>query len=298
LAKVNKVRLPAQAALWKHPKNNEDYVLLKATSKKNELLLSQLFSTKKEWELRNQREFFLTVTLELPYQRRTFKQNAAVWKLVTAIFESVEGRLPDEGEKYDMYLDLLEVYADRAPNKISGGTRPVHISESNSLEGSDFIDGLLYHLATECALSYGVQTTVQEVLEEWEAWRGGLEADYADYTDREQTKTLTEEEWRKKRVYSEASGRGGPIERAHIVSRGTDAQDIEMSWNWIALTPDEHAEQHRRGWDEFLQIYPHLRGRVERARKLAGKLELEFKNTRKELQYKPENLVMEALNEF
>ncbi|MDR1218669.1 MAG: hypothetical protein LBK73_03555, partial [Treponema sp.] len=151
---MNKVRLPVQAALWKHPKNNEEnYALLKATSKKNELLLLQLFSTKKEWELRNQREFFLTVTLELPYQRRTFKQNAVVWKLVTAIFESMEGRLPDEEEKYNMYLDLLEVYADRAPNKISGGTRPVHISESNSLEGSNFIDGLLYHLATECALS-------------------------------------------------------------------------------------------------------------------------------------------------
>jgi hypothetical protein len=275
---MNKVRLPVQAALWKHQKNNdENYVLLKATSKKNELLLLQLFSTKKEWELRNQREFFLTVTLELPYQRRTFKQNAAVWKLVTAIFESMEGRLPDEEEKYNMYLDLLEVYAERVPNKISGGTRPVHISESNSLEGSNFIDGLLYHLATECALSYGVQTTVQEVLEEWEAWRGRLETDYADYTDHEQTKMLTEKEWRAKHVYSEASGRGGPIERAHIVSRGADAADIEMSWNWIAFTPDEHAEQHRRGWDEFLQIYPHLRGRVERARRLAGRLEPEYK---------------------
>jgi hypothetical protein len=115
---------------------------------------------------------------------------------------------------------------------------------------------------------------VQEVLEEWEAWRGGLETDCTDYTDREQTRTLAEEEWRAKRVYSEASGRGGPIERAHIVSRGADAADIEMSWNWIALTPDEHVDQHRRGWDEFLRIYPHLRGRVERARRLAGKLEL------------------------
>jgi hypothetical protein len=294
---MNKVRLPTQAALWKNPKNNEDYVLLKATSKKNEFLLSQLFSTKKEWELRNKREFFLTVTLELPYQRRTFKQNAAVWKLVTAIFESMEGRLPDEEEKYNMYLDLLEVYADRVPNKISGGTRPVHISESNSLEGSNFIDGLLYHLATECALSYGVQTTVQEVLEEWEAWRGGLETDYTDYTDREQTKMLTEEEWREKHVYSEASGRGGPIERAHIVSRGADAADIEMSWNWIALTPDEHAEQHRRGWDEFLRIYPHLRGRVERARRLAGKMELEFKRSQKAIEYQTKNLALAALEE-
>jgi hypothetical protein len=138
---------------------------------------------------------------------------------------------------------------------------------------------------------------VQEVLEEWETWRGGLENDYADYADRGQTKMLTEEEWRGKHVYSEASGRGGPIERAHIVSRGADAADIEMSWNWIALTPDEHAEQHRRGWDEFLQIYPHLRGRVDRARKLAGKIALEFKDNRKTIEDRPEDLALAALGD-
>jgi hypothetical protein len=55
------------------------------------------------------------------------------------------------------------------------------------------------------------------------------------------------------------------------VSRGADAADIEMSWNWLALLPEKHAEQHRLGWDTFLRMYPHLRGRVARARRLAGK---------------------------
>ena len=73
----------------------EEYVLLKATCKKDHDLLEKLFSTKNEWEERNQREFFLAVTLDLPLQRRTFKQNSSVWKLITAIFESMERRLPD-----------------------------------------------------------------------------------------------------------------------------------------------------------------------------------------------------------
>jgi hypothetical protein len=85
---------------------------------------------------------------------------------------------------------------------------------------------------------------------------------------------VTEETWRDRHPYSAASGKGGDIERAHIVSRGADHPDLEKSWNWIALLQDEHLEQHRIGWDAFLQIYPHLRGRVERARRLAGKLEL------------------------
>jgi hypothetical protein len=132
---------------------------------------------------------------------------------------------------------------------------------------------------------------VIDVLQEWEEWRGNLEVDPVDYSDLACTRLLTEAEWREKHRVSEASGRSGDIIRAHIVSRGSDMADIEMSWNWIALTPDEHAEQHRRGWDEFLQIYPHLRGRVERARRLAGKLEL------KVLPKTPQGLAMEAMED-
>jgi hypothetical protein len=282
-----KIRLPLYAALWRHPAKQGDYILLKATCPKDNDLVLKFFRTKKEREERNQKDFIVQAVLDLPHQKRTFRQNAAVWKLVAVIFESMEGRLPDEDEKYDLYLDLLDAYADKVPNRIKGGLRPIHISEANSLEGSKFIDGLLYHLAAECGLHPDLQATVQEVLQEWEAWRGGLEADPTDYADDKQTEPLTELEWRRKHVYSEASGRGGTIIRAHIVSRGADAADIEKSWNWIALLPEEHEKQHHIGWDSFLGIYPHLRGRVERARNMAGKLELEFKGAQKTAEYKP-----------
>ena len=292
---MRKIRLPFHAALWKHPQKQGDYILLKATCKKDNDLVLNFFKTKADWEQRNQKEFFVQAVLDLPHQHRTFKQNSAVWKLVTVIFENMEGRLPDEEEKYALYLDLLDAYADKVPNRIKGGLRPVHISESNSLEGSRFIDGLLYHLATECSLSCDAQATVQEVLHEWEMWRGSQEVDHTDYADYEQTELLNELEWRRKHTYSEASGRGGTIVRAHIVSRGSDAADIEKAWNWMALLPEEHELQHRMGWDDFLQIYPHLRGRVDRARNLAGKLKLEFKRKQLAIEYKPESLVMEAL---
>jgi hypothetical protein len=285
-----KIRLPVHAALWKHPQTRGDYILLKATCKKDNDLVLQFFSTKKEREERNQKEFFVQAVLDLPHQKRTFRQNAAVWKLVTVIFENIEDRMPTEEEKYELYLDLLDAYADKVPSRIRGGLRPVHISEANSLEGSKFIDGLLYHLATECQLSYEAQTTVQDILQEWETWRGEQETDHTDYADSKQTEMLTELEWRRKHVYSEASGRGGTIVLAHIVSRGSDAADIEKSWNWMALLPEEHEQQHRLGWDGFLQIYPHLKGRVDRARRLAGKPEL------KSLSMTPQGLAMEALD--
>jgi hypothetical protein len=280
------IQLPVHAML-----DRKGYIILKDTCKADYTLVYNLFRKKAEWEKRNDgKEFFLEARLSLNYQRRTYKQNAAVWQLVTVIFQSQSenNRKPTEEEKYGLYLDLLEVYADKIPNRLTGKLRPVHISESNSIEGARFIDGLLYHLATECDLEYGAQVTVQSVLQEWEEYRGTLEIDPLDYRDIECSDMVTEEMWRNRHPYSEASGKGGDIERAHIVSRGADALDVEKSWNWIALLHDEHMEQHRIGWDAFLQIYPHLRGRVKRARRLAGKPELKNLSN-------PQSLALEAL---
>jgi hypothetical protein len=278
-----KIRLPLHAALW------HGYIVLKEVNENGKLLINRLFSKKKDFEERNGKEFFLQAELDLRYQHRTFKQNSSVWVLITAIFMSMEQRLPDEEEKYGLYLDLLEEYADKVQNRF-GGLRPVHISESNSVQGARFIDGLLYHLATLCDLDTDTQSEVIDVMQAWEEWRGTLEIDPVDYSDPACTKPLTEAEWRKKNRVSEASGHGGSIELAHIVSRGADAQDVDMPWNWIALLHEEHMRQHGIGWDGFLQIYPHLRGRVERARRMAGKLPLKM------LKKPAANLALEAPN--
>jgi hypothetical protein len=276
-----KIRLPLHAALHK------GYIVLKEVNENGRILIERLFAKKKEFEERNNKEYYLQVELDLRYQKRTYKQNSTVWALVTVIFISMENQPPDNEEAYALYLDLLEQYADKVPNRF-GGLRPVHISESNSAEGARFIDGLLYHLTTMCDLNMDTQASVIDVMQQWEEWRGSLENDPVDYEDLDCTRLLTEEVWREKHRVSEASGRGGQIVRAHIVSRGADAPDIEKAWNWIALLWDEHQQQHDIGWDNFLQIYPHLRGRVNRARQLAGKVDLESKQ--------PANsLVLEAL---
>jgi hypothetical protein len=280
-----KIKLPVHATIHK------GYVVLKEADRNGKILLDRLFAKKKEFEERNNKEYYLWAELDLHYQKRTFKQNATVWTLVTAIFISMEDNPPNEEEKYALYLDLLEEYADKVPSRF-GGLRPVHISESNSAEGARFIDGLLFHLTTMCELEMDTQASVIDVMQQWIEWRGSLENDPVDYSDLGYTKLLTEKEWREKHLISEASGRGGNIIRAHIVSRGSDAPDIEKAWNWVALLPEEHEEQHRIGWDNFLQIYPHLRGRVYRARKMAGKLDLESSRAPGR---RYEELAMEAL---
>jgi len=210
-------------------------------------------------------------TFALEEKTRSYDQLKTVWKLISIIFESMEGRKGTAGEQYSLYLELLSEYASKVVCKLNGNLRQVHISKSDPActvgTAAYFIEGLMIHLSQFCDLPIGPQTEVRGLLTEWLSWRGGLEDDPLD-------DNMSEEVWRVRHVISEASGKSGQIQLAHIVSRGTDQEDINEAWNWLALSPSEHALQHACGWDAFLAKFPHLRGRVERARQKAGKLEL------------------------
>ncbi|MGP1459867.1 MAG: hypothetical protein ACTTKL_11280 [Treponema sp.] len=248
-----------------HGTLNGNQITLRACDAKDLKLIARLFQSKAEREQLSGREILLKCEIDAQFQKRSYKQLNAVWKLVTVIFESMENRKPTESERYDLYLDLLDVYADKTPNRLKKNElRPVHISEANTVAAARFIDGLLYHLATECSLSYDLQADVRSVLYDWEIWRGKQKTDFAD--------SMSLDEWRKHAVYSEASGMGGNVDCHHIVSRGSAPQFANCAWNVLALTREEHEFFHRHGWDAFLDKYPHLRGKVERAFTLAGQL--------------------------
>ena len=251
----------------------KNQIILRATDNNDLLLIKKMFGSKKSREERSKQEILLKCEIDAQFQKRSFKQLSTVWKLVTVIFESMEDRKPTESERYDLYLDLLEEYADKVPSKITGELRSVRISESNTMAAARFIDGLLYHLTTYCELKIDLQADVRKVLYEWELWRGKQNEDINDY------RTLNDLKERVK--YSEASGKS-PVEYHHIVSRGAAPQFIDCAWNILALTHEEHMFFHKYGWNTFLDKYPHLRGRVEKAIEKAGKLptpECEIKET-------------------
>jgi len=251
----------------------KNQIILRATDNNDLLLIKKMFGSKKSREERSKQEILLKCEIDAQFQKRSFKQLSTVWKLVTVIFESMEDRKPTESERYDLYLDLLEEYADKVPSKITGELRSVRISESNTMAAARFIDGLLYHLTTYCELKIDLQADVRKVLYEWELWRGKQNEDINDY------RTLNDLKERVK--YSEASGKS-PVEYHHIVSRGAAPQFIDCAWNILALTHEEHMFFHKYGWNTFLDKYPHLRGRVEKAIEKAGKLptsEREIKET-------------------
>ncbi|CEM63012.1 hypothetical protein DWQ65_11140 [Treponema phagedenis] len=253
--------------------NNVHFVMLKIDDKKQADLLDTLFKRKAERDARAGHESLLNVSFNLQYREKSYKQLRTVFALVTAIFISMDGRLPTEEEKYALYLDLLDVYALKTPSKIKPDTlRTIHLSESNTFEAAHFINGLMLHLATECDLDLDLQSDVKNLLWEWELHRGGEEKDPLDYYDTECTQLISEADWRELHQYSEASGLHEAIHLHHIVTRGANAAAIDKAWNWCALTSDEHEQLHHYGEKAFLKKYPHLEGKFKRAHRMAGKL--------------------------
>ena len=234
-------------------------IVLKPVDEKDYYIINKLFENKKNREGRTKEEVLLRCEINAPYQHRTFKQNNAVWVLISIIFQSMEGRTGTHEELYDLYCDLLEEYADKKLSRINNKLRPVHLSEMNTEQAGRFIDALLLHIATYCDLDIDLQSDVRKFIYEWEEWKHKEENEFNEFE--------SVEEMRQKVVYSEASGKGGQLHFHHIVTRGACPAAVDKPWNLMALTPDEHNFYHQqcKTWDEFLEVYPHLRGKVERA---------------------------------
>lgn len=270
----------------------KNQIVLRTTDGRDLPLVKKMFDSKKSREKRTGREILLKCEIDAPLQKRTFKQLGAIWKLVEIIFMSStpEMRKPTKDEMYDLYLDLLELYADKTPSKITGELRPVHISESNTMAAARLIDGLLYHLANECDLNPDLQADVRSVIYEWEEWRGKRKLDLNDFRSVAEMRELV--------TYSEASGRS-PVDFHHIVSRGSAPQFADCAWNILALTREEHEEFHRKGWGHFLNKYPHLRPKVHRAFRKAGHLSVPdgFMEATMRTYEEMESLVQEAMED-
>ncbi len=249
-----------------HGVYQNNFIVLKLVDENDRYIVEKLFRNKKEREGRTKQEVLLRCEINAPYQHRTFKQNNAVWILIEIIFQSMEGRNGTHEELYDLYCDLLEEYADKKPSRINDRLRPIHLSEMNTEQAGRFIDSLLFHLATLCELSIDLQSSVRKFIYEWEEWKNKPENEFEEFS--------SVEEMREKVVYSEASGKGGVLHFHHIVTRGACPAAIDKTWNLMALTPDEHNFYHQqcKTWDEFLEVYPHLRGKVERAQKKCAEL--------------------------
>lgn len=216
---------------------------------------------------------YLSIVLKTSNGTKTYEQCKTVWALISIIFESMNGRKPSERERKELYSDLLDEYADNRPSILHPErTVPLGLSEMSKQQASKFIQSLINVLSEACDLTEAQQISVKDIFTEWQSNLALEEKDWTDYD--KDGNLLTVEQWRATHTVSFASGIGGDLELAHIVSKGSDEIHRECVWNALMLTHAEHMKQHEIGWNAFLEIYPHLKGRVNKAREIAGKLAL------------------------
>lgn len=243
----------------------DNSIVLRPSDSRDLIPIRRLFKSKGEREARSGREILLQCAIDAPFQKRSIKELNTAWKLIGIIFESQFGRRGCESELYALYEDLLPEYAEKTPCiMFPDRLRPVRLSEANTVQAATFIDGLIYHLCVLCDLKQDLQADVRSVIYEFEVWRGKQKQDF--------TATMTEDEWRERAVYSEASGIGTDIDLHHMMGKGAHEALRDDPENWMALNRKEHDEFHDYGEEKFLQKYPHLKGRFDHIHKKAASL--------------------------
>lgn len=252
-------------AVLKQTQNEKGFFLIPATQ--TDLSLLKCFTA----EVENQ---YLSVTVKNSKSTKSYKQLQTVWALITIMFKTMYGRKPTETERQQFHNELLDMYSERRASFLHPGeTVPITLREMSNQQMSKFIQCLITEIGESCDLDINDQTEIQQVFFEWQNYMSEQSDDWNDYDN--DGNLLSMDKWREIHNISFASGKGGPLDLAHIVTRGSDAEDMDKCWNVMMLTHEEHMKQHEIGWNNFCDIYPHLRGRVERAKKLAGHKTLE-----------------------
>lgn len=219
----------------------------------------------------------LSVEIKDTSAGKTYEQLKTIYALSSIIYETMFFRRPTDSENHAFVNDLITSFGEKRvsildPEKLVS----IPLKELNKYQLSELIYKIANFLVEMCQLPPRLDIDVRELFIEWQDWRSSQRRDIADMN--EEGNYLSLMEWKERNNFSFATGKSAfyePLEVAHIVSRGADKEDIDEVWNLMMLTHYEHIEiMHKKGWNAFLRLYPHLRGRVERARELAGKLKL------------------------
>lgn len=212
-----------------------------------------------------QSEGYIEARLRSTRKSHSYNQVKTVWALVSCIYESMNGSKPTASDARQTYEDLLEVFAEKRPSRLHPEELvPIHLSSMNIGQASRFIQALMNILSQSCDLDIKMGTQVNELFIQWQEHQNSLKDDPNDY-DKDGS-LLSLEDFRLTHLVSLASGLGGELDMAHIISRSEAPELSGYAWNVMMLKREEHRKQHEVGWEEFIKIFPHIKGRVERAR--------------------------------
>ena len=209
-----------------------------------------------------------TITVNARYSRanKSYDQCKTVFALINIYFYLIAGRYPTSNEQALTYSKLLWKYAPRTPDPLNPEeTVPIPLSQMSKPEAAIFINSIMGEIYEhQHGLTENMEIDLKQIFEDFYSENAFGEHNPIDYD--ENGNMLSETEWRIKNNFSFASFISHPgLHLHHIITRGSRLDLKDMTWNWLMLTPEEHNMYHNKGYEYFLDIYPHLANRIKNA---------------------------------
>lgn len=207
----------------------------------------------------------ITVNARFSRAYKSYDQCKTVFALINIYFYLRTGRYPTSNEQALTYSKLLWQYAPRVPDPLNPEeTIPVPLSQQTKEEAAIFINSIMGEIYEhQHGLTEAMEIDLKQIFEEFYSENAFGEHNPTDYDN--YGNMLSEEEWRKRNNFSFASFVSTPdLQLHHILSRGAHRAYKDCSWNWIMLTNWEHnVAYHSKGWEFFLEMFPHCAKRVK-----------------------------------
>jgi hypothetical protein len=200
-------------------------------------------------------------------QQRTF------WGICYFLGWCDEGHKPNSETQYWIREGLIAEYSPWVTNPATGKEEPMRPSDPRmtTKEMAKLIQGALAELAQKDVPQHvedAIGSDMHHVWKEWYEWRWSQKIDpLQEYA------AQTWEDFVAEHQVCMACGQGpkdsDPLERQHIVSVGSDKALEEAPWNWLYTHRSHHTYQHGKGWQAFIEAFPHLGPRISRAHEKA-----------------------------
>lgn len=216
---------------------------------------------------------YVNLTVQQVRASKSYQQVKTFWALNDIAYQLENGGVrPTVAQAQCMYMTFLQMFADKMPSPIKGQPDiPISLSRMSKSQATRFIQSIMNFCLERMgdSVDSAIITDAKELFEELMSYRSSRDIDPID-TD-EEGNWLSIDEWIARNPVSMANGESESVETHHMITKGSRPEFRYSVWNLVRLTHHQHIEMiHAKSEDEFLKIYPELKGRFERARRLAS----------------------------
>lgn len=183
------------------------------------------------------------------------------------------GEKPSDEDVGEVHEAIVDAVMPVQKNKYNGKEYPRRTSDGTTRDLARCIEYALNWLATCDIPDYIVTAmgfSMKKLWTEWYEWR------YTQDTDPllDDELLMSWDEYREVHPVCELCGQpefpGDPLERMHIITAGSNIAAYEHSWNWLHAHHSHHTPvQHQKGWGPIETEFPHIIGKLNRARSLS-----------------------------